>query len=109
MNLAIREKVREKREEIKQKFEEKINSAAETLFKMIIEEASKGGSLEEILKVLITEKVMSVVPTPRRLRPVGKEAYKKATKIVVRSVVDKLWENNRESLLTHIEGLKLNK
>lgn len=60
----IREKgkeITEKVAEVPSKVREKINTAAERTFEWVIERASEGGSLEELVKELITEKVMNIV------------------------------------------------
>ena len=70
-------------EEISQELRQKIDNLVEKSFAIFIDRASKGGSLEEFLKTLITEKVYGKLG-PRMNRYVVKKIAKK----VIRKTVD---------------------
>ena len=87
-------------EEISSELRQKIDNAVEKVFALFIDKASKGGSLEELLKTLITEKVYGKLG----LR-VNRYAVKKIAKKVLRKMVDKGWERHKEKLILKLQTL----
>ena len=79
----------------------KIDEKVEKSLALFIDKASKGGSLEELFKVLITEKVFAKLG-PRMNRYMVRKVAKK----VVKKVVDKAWERHRDKLLIKLQSLK---
>jgi len=70
-------------EELSPELSEKIRGYVEKVIEKMLERASKGESIEGIIKTLITEKVMNYAgPLMRRY------VVKKAAKKIVRKVVD---------------------
>jgi 5,10-methylene-tetrahydrofolate dehydrogenase/methenyl tetrahydrofolate cyclohydrolase len=66
----------------------------------MIQKASKGESLEELIKTLLVEKVMNVMGVLIN-RPVVKKVAKKA----VKKGVDNFWEANRDKLMEKVGKL----
>ena len=66
----------------------------------MIQKASKGESLEELIKTLLVEKVMNVMGALVN-RPVMKKVAKKA----VKKAVDNVWETNRDALMEKVGKL----
>ena len=87
-------------EEVSPELRQKIDSIVEKAFALFIDRASKGGSLEEFLKTLITEKVYGKLG-PRMNRYVVKKIAKK----VIRKTVDRVWERHRDKLLLKLQTL----
>ena len=81
-------------------FRQKIDDAVEKTFALFIDKASKGGSLEELLKTLITEKVYGKLG-PRMNRYVVKKIAKK----IIRKTVDRVWERHRDKLILKLRSL----
>jgi len=79
----------------------KIDEKVEKTLAIFIDKVSKGGSLEELFKALITEKVFAKLG-PRMNRYMVRKVAKK----VVRKVVDKAWERHRDILITKLYSLK---
>ena len=66
-----------------------------------MDKVSKEGSLEELLKTLIVEKVFS------KLGPkMNRFAVRKVAKIAVRKAVDKVWKRHRDKLIIKLHNLK---
>jgi hypothetical protein len=87
-------------EEITSEMREKIHNNVDKIFDKWLNRASKGESIEGIVKSLMVEKVMNVLGAMIRrtvVRKVAKKAVKKA--------VDKYWENNHERVLEKIKNL----
>ncbi|MBY9004264.1 MAG: hypothetical protein KGD73_09860 [Candidatus Lokiarchaeota archaeon] len=79
----------------------KIDNAVEKALAMFMDKVSKEGSLEELLKALIVEKVFSKLG-PR----MNRFAVRKVAKVAVRKAVDKVWESHRDKLITKLHNLK---
>ena len=79
---------------------QKVDLAVEKTFAIFIDRASKGGSLEEFLKTLITEKVYGKLG-PRMNRYVVKKIAKK----VIRKTVDNVWARHRDKLISKLQTL----
>ena len=79
---------------------QKIDNIVEKASALFIDRTSKGGSLEEFLKTLITEKVYGKLG-PRMNRYVVKKIAKK----VIRKTVDRVWERHRDKLLLKLQTL----
>ena len=79
---------------------QKIDNIVEKAFALFIDRTSKGGSLEEFLKTLITEKVYGKLG-PRMNRYVVKKIAKK----VIRKTVDSVWERLRDKLILKLQSL----
>ena len=79
----------------------KIDNAVEKALAMFMDKVSKEGSLEELLKTLIVEKVFSKLG-PR----MNRFAVRKVAKVAVRKAVDKVWERHRDKLITKLHNLK---
>lgn len=84
-------------EELSSELKDKINENVEKIFGKWIEKASKGESVEGLIKALMVEKVMNVLAVLIK-RTVVKTIAKKA----VKRRVDKFWEKNREMILSKI-------
>jgi len=87
-------------EEISSDLREKIQKNVEKVFDKFLERASKGESIEGIIKTLMVEKVMNILGALIKrtvVRKIAKKAVKKA--------VDRYWENNREIILKKIQSL----
>jgi len=79
----------------------KIDAVAEKALALFIDKVSKEGSLEELLKTLIVEKVFSKLgPRMNRL------AVRKVAKVAVRKAVDKVWERHRDKFIIKLHNLK---
>ena len=87
-------------EEVSAELRQRIDNVVEKVFAVFIDRASKNGSLEELLKTLLTEKVYSKLG-PRMNRYVVKKIAKK----VIRKAVDKIWERHREKLILKLQSL----
>lgn len=87
-------------EGISPELRQKVDLAVEKTFAIFIDRASKGGSLEEFLKTLITEKVYGKLG-PRMNRYVVKKIAKK----VIRKTVDKVWARHRNKLISKLQTL----
>ena len=87
-------------EEITSDFREKIHKNVDKVFDKWLERASKGESIEGVIKSLMVEKVMNILGAMIR-RTVVKKVAKKA----VKKAVDKYWEKNRERILEKIKNL----
>jgi hypothetical protein len=87
-------------EEISSELRQKIDNAVEKAFALFIDKASKGGSLEELFKALITEKVYGKLG-PR----MNRYAVKKIAKKFIRKTVDKVWERHKEKLILKLQTL----
>ncbi|MFX0075561.1 MAG: hypothetical protein ACFE96_08970 [Candidatus Hermodarchaeota archaeon] len=88
-------------EEISPELRQKIDNAVEKVLALFIDRASNGGSLEEFLKTLITEKVYAKLG-PRMNRYVVKKVAKK----IIRKIVDRVWERHRNKLILKLHALK---
>ena len=87
-------------EEISSELREKIHKNVDILFNKWLEKASKGESIEGIIKALMVEKVMNVLGAMIR-----RTVVKKVAKRAVKKAVDRFWEKNRESILEKIKDL----
>jgi hypothetical protein len=87
-------------EEISSELQEKINQSVEKVFKKWIEKASKGESVEGLIKSLMAEKIMNILGVL-----IKRTLVKKIAKKVVKRRVDKFWEKNREMIMTKIDLL----
>ena len=87
-------------EEISPELRQKIDAAVEKAFALFIDKASKGGSLEEFLKTLVTEKVYGKLG-PRMNRYVVKKIAKK----IIRKTVDRVWKRHRDKLILKLQAL----
>jgi hypothetical protein len=87
-------------EEVSPELRQKIDNTVEKAFALFIDKASKGGSLEEFFKTLITEKVYGKLG-PR----MNRYAVKKIAKKVIRKTVDKVWERHRNKLILKLQAL----
>lgn len=83
--------------ELRAKIDEKVEKA----IALFMDKVSKGGSLEELFKTLITEKVFAKLG-PRMNRYVVRKVAKK----IVRKVVDNAWERHRNNLITKLQALR---
>ena len=79
----------------------RIDNIAEKVLASFMDKVSKEGSLEELLKSLIVEKIFSKLG-PR----MNRYAVRKVAKMAVRKVVDKIWERHREKLITKLHSLR---
>jgi len=79
----------------------KIDAVVEKVLALFMDKVSKEGSLEELLKTLIVEKVFSKLG-PR----MNRFAVRKVAKLAVRKAVDKVWERHRDKLTTKLCNLK---
>lgn len=79
----------------------KIDNVAEKALALFMDKVSKEGSLEELFKTLIVEKVFSKLG-PR----MNRFAVRKVAKVAVRKAVDKVWERHRDKLITKLHNLK---
>lgn len=87
-------------EEVSPELRQRIDNVVEKAFAVFIDKASKDGSLEELLKTLITEKVYGKLG-PRMNRYVVKKIVKK----VIRKTVDRVWERHRDKLILKLQNL----
>ena len=87
-------------EEVSPDLRQKIDNVVEKTFALFIDRASKGGSLEELLKTLITEKVYGKLG-PRMNRYMVKKIVKK----VIRKTVDRVWDKHRDKLILKLQSL----
>jgi hypothetical protein len=87
-------------EEIPSELKEKINTNVDKIFDKWLEKASKGESIEGIVKSLMVEKVMNVLGAAIR-----RTVVKKIAKRGVKKAVDRFWEKNHESILEKIKNL----
>ena len=87
-------------EEISSELLEKINKNVEKVFNRWIERASKGESVEGLIKSLMVEKIMNVLGVA-----IKRTVVKKLAKKVVKRRVDKFWEKNREMIMAKIKVL----
>ena len=87
-------------EVISSELRQKIDNGVEKAFALFIDRASKGGSIDEFFKTLITEKVYGKLG-PRMNRYVVKKIAKK----VIRKTVDRVWERHRDKLILKLQTL----
>lgn len=86
-------------EENPSELKKKINDLVEKSFNRIINKASDG-SIEELVKTLITDKIAGKIsPLMKRF------AVKQVAKRVIRKSVDRYWEKNRETMVKKIKEL----
>lgn len=86
-------------EEVPSELKQKINDLVEKSFNKIIDKAASG-SIEELVKTLITDKIAGKVsPLMKRF------SVKLVTKKIIRKSVDRYWEKNRETMVKKIQGL----
>jgi hypothetical protein len=85
-------------EEISSELNEKITETVEKIFGKWVDKASKGESIEGLIKALMVEKVMNILGII-----IKRTVVKTITKKVVKRRVDKFWEKNREMILNKIE------
>ncbi len=88
-------------EDVTPELRKKIDNLVEKAISLFLDKVSKGDSLEELIKTLITEKVFSKLG-PRMNRYVVRKAAKK----IVRKAVDKIWERHKDRLILKIKALK---
>jgi len=88
-------------EKIPDKIKERINNRVEQAFELLINKASKGEYLENIIKSLIVEKIMNYL-APLISRPLVKKLAKQG----VKKAVDHAWETNKEKLQNKLKFLK---
>ena len=88
-------------EDISQEIRQKLDNLVEKAIVLIIDKVSKGDSLEELIKGLITEKVFSKLG-PRMNRYVVRKLAKK----IMRKTVDRIWERHKDKLLLKLQTLK---
>ncbi len=87
------------KEEITSEFKQKINDLVAKAFNKIIYKAADG-SIEELVKTLVTDKIAGKIsPLMKRF------AVKHVAKKVIRKSVDRYWEKNRETMVKKIQGL----
>ena len=87
-------------EEISSELKDKINTNVEKVFKKWIEKASKGESIEGLIKSLMVEKIMNILGAV-----IKRTIVKKLAKKAVKRRIDKFWEKNREMIMTKINLL----
>lgn len=86
-------------EDVPSELKQKINDLVEKSFNKIIDKAASG-SIEELVKTLITDKIAGKVsPLMKRF------SVKLVAKKVIRKSVDRYWENNRETMVKKIKEL----
>jgi hypothetical protein len=86
--------------EISPELRQKIDELVEKTLAVFIDRASNGGSLEEFLKTLITEKIYG------KLGPsMNRYLVKKIAKKIIRNIVDRVWERHREKLILKLKTL----
>jgi hypothetical protein len=88
-------------EKVPPELRQKIDNMVEKTLALFIDKASNGGSIEEFLKTLITEKVYGKLG-PR----MNRYAVKKGAKKVIRKIVDRVWEKHRDKLILKLQALK---
>ena len=88
-------------EDISPEIRQKIDRLVEKAIALFLDKVSKGDSLEELIKNLITEKVFSKLG-PRMNRYIVKKVAKK----IVRKTVDRIWERHKDKLLLKLQALK---
>ena len=87
-------------EEISSEIKDKINQNVEKVFEKWIEKASKGESMDGIIKSLMVEKIMNILGIA-----IKRTVVKKLAKKAVKRRVDKFWEKNREMIMKKINLL----
>jgi hypothetical protein len=87
-------------EEISSELNNKINQNVEKVFEKWIEKASKGESMDGIIKSLMVEKIMNILGIA-----IKRTVVKKLAKKAVKRRVDKFWEKNREMIMKKINLL----
>ena len=87
-------------EEISSELRENIHKNVEKVFDIWLEKASKGESIEGIIKSLMVEKVMNVLGVL-----IKRTVVKKVAKKAVKKAVDRYWEKNRANILEKIKNL----
>lgn len=85
-------------EELSSDLEEKINKNVEKVFDKWLQKASKGESIEGIIKALMVEKIMNLLGAL-----IKRTVVKKIAKKVVKRRVDKFWEKNHDMILEKIK------
>ncbi|MFX0039358.1 MAG: hypothetical protein ACFFCY_12140 [Promethearchaeota archaeon] len=70
------------------------------IFNKWLAKASKGQSIEEIVKSLIVEKVMNILGAM-----IKRTVVRKVAKKAVPKAVDKYWEKNPEGIMEKIKNL----
>ena len=88
-------------EDVSPEIRQKIDNIIEKLIVLFLDKNSKGNSLEELVKSLITERVFSKLG-PR----LNRYMVRKAAKKLVRKAVDRIWERHKEKLLLKLQSLK---
>jgi len=87
-------------EEISSELSDKINKNIERVFNNWIERASKGESLEGLIKSLMVEKIMNILGAI-----IKRTVVKTLAKKVVKRRVNKFWEKNRDMIMAKIKVL----
>lgn len=86
-------------EEVPSELKQKINDLVEKSFNKIIDKAANG-SIEELVKTLITDKIAGKIsPLMKRF------SVKLVAKKIIRKSFDRYWEKNRETMVKKIQGL----
>ena len=83
-------------EELSGELKDKINKNVEKVFDKFLERASKGESVEGLLKALMVEKVMNIL---------GAMIKRTVMKKIIIKAVNRYWEKNREVILKKIDLL----
>ncbi len=86
--------------EISSDLREKIHKNVDNVFDKWLERASKGESIEGVIKSLMVEKVMNVLGAIIR-----RTVVKKVAKRAVKKAVDRYWEKNRADIQEKIKNL----
>ena len=87
-------------EEVSSELREKIHKNVDKVFDKWLNKASKGESMEGIIKSLMVEKVMNVLGVM-----IKRTVVKKVAKKAVKKAVDRYWEKNRENIIEKIKNL----
>jgi len=87
-------------EEISSELRAKIHNNVDKVFDKWLERASKGESIEGIIKSLMVEKVMNVLGAIIR-----RTVVKKVAKRAVKKAVNRYWEKNRADIQEKIKNL----
>ena len=87
-------------EEISSDLRAKIHENVDKIFDKWLKKASKGESVEGIVKSLMVEKIMNVLGAM-----IKRTAVRKVAKRAVKKAVNKYWEKNQERILEKIKNL----
>ena len=87
-------------EEISSELREKIHKNVDKVFDKWLERASKGESIEGVIKSLMVEKVMNVLGAI-----IKRTVIKKIAKRTVKKAVNRYWEKNRARIQEKIKNL----